>query len=251
MVLYFSGTGNSKYLAECIAKRTEDTAISIVEINNEIVLNKGEQLGIVFPIYFWGLPSILEEFFKRIKILGAEDSYIFCAATYGSTCGQADNYLNKLLKKKGLNLSSSFGVKTVDNYTVWFDVKDKDILAQILKEEESQIKKVTNQVLNREKVFINKDKKSKFLCVGARICYENARKTKHLKVNNQCIGCGLCAKDCPVGAIKIKDMKPIWIKKKCTMCFKCLHNCPKFAINYDNKTQKNGQYTRPQKFDLD
>lgn len=78
-----------------------------------------------------------------------------------------------------------------------------------------------------------------------RFANEIMRKTSHFKVENSCIGCGLCAKNCPVSAIEIRNKKPVWVKDRCVMCLSCLHHCPKFAIQYENRTKKHGQYTNP------
>ncbi|MDY5082979.1 MAG: EFR1 family ferrodoxin, partial [Candidatus Limivicinus sp.] len=73
------------------------------------------------------------------------------------------------------------------------------------------------------------------------------RRTKNLHVENACIGCGLCARKCPVQAIEMKNKTPVWVKDKCVMCLGCLHRCPKFAIQYGNgkATKKHGQYVNP------
>ena len=64
-------------------------------------------------------------------------------------------------------------------------------------------------------------------------------------VNESCVGCGLCAKNCPVSAIELRAGRPVWTKKQCVMCLSCLHRCPKFAIQYGGKTAKHGQYVHP------
>ena len=43
----------------------------------------------------------------------------------------------------------------------------------------------------------------------------------------------------------MKAGRPVWVKEKCVMCLGCLHRCPRFAIQYENRTQKHGQYTNP------
>lgn len=69
------------------------------------------------------------------------------------------------------------------------------------------------------------------------------RQTHHFHVEDSCIGCGLCARNCPVSAIQLRDKRPVWVKEQCVMCLSCLHHCPKSAIQYGSRTKKHGQYS--------
>jgi Fe-S-cluster-containing hydrogenase component 2 len=80
--------------------------------------------------------------------------------------------------------------------------------------------------------------------IGEKV-YENKRRTKNLTATDTCIGCGLCAKKCPIRAIEMKEKHPVWVKEQCLMCLRCLHHCPKYAIQYGPNTSKHGQYRNP------
>ncbi len=45
-----------------------------------------------------------------------------------------------------------------------------------------------------------------------------------------CIGCAICAKSCPHGAISMKDNLPVFDYKKCTGCKTCVAKCPRKII---------------------
>ena len=53
MIIYFSATGNSKYVASQVAEATKDDIKSITDIDGSIRLQQGESLGIVIPTCFY------------------------------------------------------------------------------------------------------------------------------------------------------------------------------------------------------
>lgn len=65
--------------------------------------------------------------------------------------------------------------------------------------------------------------------------------TDKLKINENCIGCGLCVSLCPMNNISICNGKAIG-GKKCTMCYRCISHCPKKAITLLGKGVKEQCY---------
>ena len=120
VIIYFSATGNSKYVASKVAEATKDYIKSITDITDRITLQQGESLGIVIPTYFYWVPSVVSDFLENTEIECEEDTYIYCIATCGGTSGQATQTVGKLLKKKGKQVKAYFDMVMPDNWTPMF-----------------------------------------------------------------------------------------------------------------------------------
>lgn len=246
MIIYFSATGNSKYVASKVAEATNDSIKSITDIADIISLQQNESLGIVIPTYFYWIPSIVKEFLEKIQIDCEENTYIYCIATCGGTSGQASQMVGKLLKKKGKKVNAYFDIVMPDNWTPMFDANNLEKISRVLKKEKSQTEEIINHIQRKDNGKFTRHTLLFVLAKCISLFYEPSRKTSHLHVEEQCNGCGKCMKDCPSKAIEMKDGKPMWVKDKCTMCLGCLHKCPSFAIQYGKNTKKHGQYVHPQ-----
>ena len=245
MIIYFSATGNSQYVAERIAEATEDTAVSIENKEYAITLNQDEYLGIVTPVYFGGLPQPMRDFLERLQ-LSSNVGYCFVVLTYGYTSGFSAAEVKKLTSKKNLKLSASFGIQMPDTWTPVFDVSDPVLVSKTNEAADETIERIIDSIKNREKGVHAAGRYPYLFRYVAKPLYDKARSTEKFYVEASCIGCGLCANNCPVQAIEIIDQKPVWTIDKCALCLRCLHHCPKFAIQYGNgKTKKHGQYRHP------
>ena len=83
MVLYFTGTGNSLY----IAKQIEEEPVSIPRaIHREPLEFTADSIGIVAPVYGHEVPSMVKDFMKKARF---HTDYFFMILTYGSRHGGA------------------------------------------------------------------------------------------------------------------------------------------------------------------
>ena len=244
MIAYFSGTGNSKYVAQRIAEAIGDEAVTIEGLNPEIALTDSEVFGIVTPTHWWELPFLTRQFLESLTLTGS--SYTFLVATYGTTPGCCGEDARRILKRRGISLSASFGVKMPDTWTPIFDLTDAAKVAKTNEAAEKYIDKAIEQIHSKVAGNHTHGRMPYAVRLFTDPLLNSERKTKNFYAEEQCIGCGLCARKCPVQAIEIQEKKPVWVKKECALCFRCLHYCPKFAIQYGNgKTKLHGQYRNP------
>lgn len=72
MILYFTGTGNSRWVAQQLAEATNDTIINIADCLKQEVLPEDlineEKVGIVFPVHAWYVPRVIIGFLSNLPV---------------------------------------------------------------------------------------------------------------------------------------------------------------------------------------
>ena len=246
MIFYFTGTGNSKYIAEKIAEETGESLYNIADCvqrgQYSFALKEGETAGFVMPVYFMAIPIIAVEFLQKLKIETERDFYSYAVLNCGGTASNAEGVL-----QKAFSVNAIFAVVMADNYVPLYKTPGKEEIKECFDKAGQEIAKIIGRIEKREAGSFNslRGKAPRLFTLIGYSIFKRGRKTKKFTVNNDCSSCGLCERICPRKAIRIESGKPVWIIPQCELCLGCLHRCPSAAINYGKKTEKNGRYKNP------
>lgn len=246
MILYFTGTGNSRYVARKIAEEINDEVVSINQLikqeSKDELISTNKPFIFVCPTYAWRLPKVVTEFIRKTKFSG--NNKVYFIMTCGEDTAKAINYIQKLCDDKGWELKGMAEIKMPENYIALFPVPDKETSKQIIEEADKLIYKIASDIRNENNFNIvapsglNGTIKSGITNIAF---YKFIVHAKGFYSTNQCIGCGKCVNLCPLNNIILKNEKPTW-KNKCTHCMACISGCPTKAIEYKNKTQNKERY---------
>ena len=263
MIFYFTGTGNTKWVARQIADAIGEELLYIPDLirqgRYEYCLHKGERIGFCFPTHGWQPPKIVRTFISRLRLCrtqAGEQPYCWALTTCGDNMGEAMTILNKELAANKhlqsvdshlLQAETLFAVIMPESYVclpfMKTDSEEKEAMKielarqqmphiiQIVGERRRGIEELEKGATPRLYSYVIGSYFNKWMITDRKFTVDA----------DVCTRCGLCAKVCPVD--NIKGTPPAWIhNERCTCCLACYHHCPVHAINYGSITRQRDQY---------
>lgn len=253
MIFYLSGTGNSKWAAQVLAKETGDRMISIIEAQKNdcsLTLAEGERVGFVFPVHGWRPPKLMRHFIENLILDNVQGHYCYALVTAGDTIGETIDILEKDLAKRNISLDAAFSLIMPESYVglPFMDVDTPE--KEKLKKEDSarRISKYAQAIKNCERtksgLDIGKWPRINSRVIGGFFTRFLISDKKFHVAQDKCLKCGVCVEVCPVSnVLGGKGKVPGWrYSGKCTTCFSCYHHCPVHAIEFGKMTKNKGQY---------
>ncbi len=242
MIIYYSATGNSKWIANQIAKGTSDTAKSLTTLARQGVTPESlvikDKIGIVFPVYAWRAPKVVVDYIKRLNI--PEGVYKYAIATCGGQAGKTMKYLNK-----DFPTDAAWSLLMPDNYIRMWDVNPKEEMLKKINASKEKLPKIIDAINNKQHI-VDVEEGGWIAPILSGIVNWGfvtfLNSAKGYRTDDTCTGCGVCTTQCIFNNIYLdENNRPVW-GDKCNQCGACIHNCPVACIQYKNKTQKRGRY---------
>ena len=254
MIFYFSGTGNSRWVADTLRDALSEPMVPIVKALKQekgefaYSLDKEEKVIFVFPVHSWGPAVLMLRFIARLRLENYDRQPVYFVCTCGDDCGRTDRMMKEALAARGIALTAGYSVQMPNTYILLpgFDVDSDEVKAEKLGKAPERIREIVACMTEETKAELYFPGDFAMLKSMAYPIFTHfVIGSSKFHATDACISCGLCADVCPTGTIALaKDGKPRW-KDTCVQCLACYHRCPVGAIEYGTISVKKGHYHHP------
>jgi len=259
-VLYvMSGTGNtyrvSRWIAEIANRRQVKTKVVMIEdadFDNDIDQSPDLLVGLLFPTHGFMPPWSMIKFLCRIP--RRNKIPLICVATRGAlkigrlqipgASGFATFFAAILMLAKGYCVKAVFSLDMPSNFINFHSGLHPRNVVKISSKAQSRLNLLIPRILAGQRILFTRNNIWELLwCIVlfwlvpllpiAYLIIARMFMAKVMFANNNCVGCGRCARFCPNQAILMKDVgpkkRPYWTYH-CENCMRCMGYCSKKAV---------------------
>lgn len=241
MIYFYSGTGNSAYVARKLAEILQTEAVDLGERIKNGVMDaiEDDTVVLVTPTYCWRVPRVVESYWEQLEVRAKK---FYLVMTCGSGIGGAAAYEERLAKDKGMAYGGTFHVIMPENYIAMFDVPGMDEARRVVAKADQEIEKIAGIIASKGAGEKKAGLLGRLLTSVNGGYYALFVKARPFYAKDNCISCGQCEKRCALGNVKLEEGRPVWYDR-CTHCMACINYCPVEAIEYGKKTAGKFRYT--------
>lgn len=254
MIFYFTGTGNSLWVARELDRVFGEGLTNIADVLNgspgdlDYTLSECEKIFFVFPVHSWGPAVLMLDFIWKMNFSGYTGQPVYAVCTCGDNCGYTSRIMAKALGRQAIALSATYSIQMPNNYILMkgFGVDSKEVEAEKLRRAPLLVQAIADGIRTGSGQVHYTVGSWPFL--KSRIVYPLFSKFalghNSFYAKESCISCGLCVEVCPVKTVSLTKALPEW-GKKCVQCTACINRCPVRAIEYGKITEGQGRYHHP------
>lgn len=232
-IVFYTGTGGTGRAAECFRKFLEDAGNQVAMLqlskNKKIDETKYEILYLLYPVYAFNAPDAVYKWLEGLVCVENIPAVVVSVSGGGeiSPNTACRSRTIKLLERKGYKIIYEDMLVMPSNIAIPTEEWIARMLLEVLPEKVKRIvDDVENGIIRRtrphfiDRVFSPIGKMEKY---GARFF------GKHIRVSDDCNGCGWCVNNCPTGNILLNSGRPEFAYS-CLTCMNCIYGCPKKAL---------------------
>ena len=250
---FMSGTGNSllvsRWISNFAASRGLDVVLETIDTASP-EFDKSQPrktlLALVNPTHGFTAPWHMIRFALRLPRVSKVDAV--CIATRAGfkagriftpgISGTATFLLSLILFLKGFRVRGVVAIDMPSNWIIAHPGLNSQTVEAITERAKPKAEVFIEKILQGEPFWLTLGNICEFV-IGAALAYVSLMYilvgrfifAKIYFANGSCTGCGLCEKECPVGAIRMRGGKPwpYW-RYNCENCMKCIAYCPEKAV---------------------
>lgn len=238
--IYLSGSGNTKHIVTLLLNELGNAGICApIESDDVKKALEGDEIIIAYPTMFSNIPYLVRDFINSNEAVW-KGKKIFLITTMGLFAGDGTGCAARLLKKYGAEITGGLQIVMPDS------IGDCKALKKSKEQNKAVIVKADQRIIEAARKMREGNYPKEGLSFaahlaglfGQRLWFYNKTTgyTDKVKIDpSKCIGCGICAKNCPTKNIRIENGKAV-ASSKCTMCYRCINHCPKQAMTLLGKT---------------
>ena len=254
-----SGTGNtyrvSRWIEEIVNRDKTEVKVVMIEdadFNNDFNPSTDLLVGLLFPTHGFMPPWSMIKFLFRMPIRRAMP--VMCVATRGAlkigslhipgASGFTTFFAAILMFLKGYRIKAIFSLDMPSNFINFHWGLHPNNIEKISKKSRSRLEQLVPRILQGQRILFTRNNLWEILwCILllwlvpllpiAYLIIARMFMAKVMFSNNDCVGCGMCARNCPNNAILMKDIgtrkRPYWTYH-CENCLRCMGYCKKKAV---------------------
>ena len=213
IIAHFSPTGGTKKVADAIA---EGFCIPVVEMDltredSAVTLGENDALMAVLPVYAGRVPQISLE---RLAALKGNGQKAVAVVVYGNR-----EFDDALLETRDALEANGFQVVAAAAFIAEHSIARSIASGRPDGEDEAICRQFASDVMAKT------DDAASVQVPGNTPYKELKPSVFHPAANETCVKCGLCAQQCPVGAIPLEDPSQT-SNDLCINCMRCVQVCP-------------------------
>ncbi len=237
-IYYYSGTGNTKLIAEMLAESfmSNDIEINLVDIE-DVLVGRAELevaynvIGIGHPVISFRAPKVVRKFIKLMPASAGKKIFLFKTAGDPSKINNAASIqLIEHLTEKGYHVFYDSLIAMPSNFFISYR---PSLIKQLLNRAEQRVAEIAQDIINMKSKQLVVKPWLKALTQKIHFYEEKYGAPtfgKGFQISEACNLCGLCVEKCPAQNITVESGQ-LDFEDRCEMCMRCLYNCPQRAIS--------------------